>query len=172
MNSHLPHLVIIMEDKPYRGFVNGFLLHSGICPDQIFAESAGKGWKNTLEIFKRSHAAKMNKFPDRNILFLIDFDGKGESRRTEFKSGLPDDIRDRVFLIGCADDSEALKRELGGGLCEDIGLRLAENCLNGKDACRSGSSAANPWLGPQLAHNAAEIERLKDRVSQFIFTRP
>ena len=90
---------------------------------------------------------------------LIDFDGHYHDRRAEFEAAIPDDLKDRVFVIGAKQRPEDLKRELGKSF-EDIGMALANDCYAGTEAV---------WTHEHLKHNDADRQRLIDIVKPILF---
>jgi hypothetical protein len=89
---------------------------------------------------------------------LLDFDNQID-RPDRVKDNVPEDLRNRVFLLGVQSEPEALK-QAGLGSFEDIGKRLATECREGiKDV----------WAHQLLRQNAGEISRLEQSVRTFLF---
>lgn len=74
---------------------------------------------------------------------------------------IPELLRDRVYVVGCADDPEKLAKALRCGK-ERIGELLAEDCAN---------ATWTTWDHPMLAHNAGELKRLQANVRSFLFQK-
>jgi hypothetical protein len=100
----------------------------------------------------------MNRYPARLMVLLIDFDGD-KSRLDKAKAGIPNDLAERVFLLGALTKPEALRRA-GLGSYEEIGLAMAEDCREGTETV---------WGHDLLRHNAAELERLNRSVRPILF---
>ncbi len=91
------------------------------------------------------------------MVLLIDFDGKHD-RLEQAKSVIPDNLKDRVFVLGVWTEPEALRVKLGA--YEKIGLALAEDCLEG---------TATTWGHELLQDNASELERLPQQLQPILF---
>ena len=100
----------------------------------------------------------MNRFPERLMVLLIDFDGHPE-RLAEAKAAIPDHLVERVFVLGALTEPEALK-EPGLDSFEQIGFGLAKDCREGTDKL---------WGLPLLRHNAPELERVLQHVRPILF---
>ena len=102
----------------------------------------------------------MRRYPERRLVIIIDLDNR-KNRLAQAKNQIPDDLADRVFILGPRKDPEQLKRTLRTvGSLEDIGRALAEECRTG---------AHEIWNYPELAQNAYELKRLKTLVEPWLF---
>jgi hypothetical protein len=99
----------------------------------------------------------MNRYPDRFMILLIDFDGR-EERLPYAKSRIPERLTDRVFILGAFTEPEALKADLGS--YEAIGLELARDCRE---------ETNKTWGHPLLRHNTSELDRLRASVRPILF---
>jgi hypothetical protein len=81
--------------------------------------------------FTADHVVGMDKFPTRFMILLLDFDSNA-NRLEDVRAVIPDQLRDRVFVIGAWSEPEAL-RQAGLGSCETIGKALAADCRDGTD---------------------------------------
>jgi hypothetical protein len=150
--------MVLPEDDANRELVLGFLLDSSLSRRAIdFLEVAG-GWIKVLDNFEYNEIADMRKFQKRHMILLIDYDND-ISRLEIAKDRIPNDLRDRVFILGCLSDPESLKRA-GLGKLEEIGLALANDCR--KDTYEL-------WGHDLLRHNAPELARLRQQVRPIIF---
>ena len=149
MNHHLPHILILPEDKANREIVNGFLLADGIKPNQVKALKVAGGWANVTEEFLNIYVPEMVRHPQRFMILLVDLDGKIE--RVRFvKQSIPEQLTGRVFVLGVLTEPEQLKKRLGS--FEQIGKSLATDCIAESDLI---------WDDPLLQHNKAEVARMK-----------
>lgn len=156
MNKYRDHLLIVPEDDANRELANGFLL--GL-PHGINAQvqrSAG-GWPSARDELNNL-VASMRNTPRRRVLVLVDFDEDG-TRRSEVLRDLPEDLRDRVFLLGVWSNPERLQNALGHRSREVIGRELAAECLNSQHSL---------WTHTLLRHNADELLRLRTQVLPFL----
>jgi hypothetical protein len=111
-----------------------------------------------LKRFESEHVGAMRKYHERRMVLLVDFDER-DNRLEQIKTGIPDDLKDRVFILGVQSEPEALKRARLGSL-EDIGSRLATECREGK---------REMWAHDLLKINASELDRLQQNVCGFLF---
>lgn len=161
VNKFQPHVMVLPEDDANRQMVNGFLLAPSLNARAIQVLLVADGWVNVFERFKTSHIGPLRKYPDRHLVLLIDFDGQVEDRMTRFQQTCPDDVRDRVYLLGVRDEPEPLRKDCGVSL-EKIGERLGQACADGEEGL---------WAHTMLAHNQAELNRLIANVKPFLFNQ-
>lgn len=101
----------------------------------------------------------MRKYPERRIILIIDFDNNLE-RLNHIKYQIPDDLKDRVFVLGVLSEPEELKASLNYKGLEEIGLSLSQDC---------SENTQRVWGHKMPTHNSAELERLNLRVKPFVF---
>lgn len=126
VNKHLPHVLVLPEDDANRQLANGFQLQ--IDPSRLrrmqVLEEAG-GWLRVLEQFESNHVVFMDRYPNRFMVLLIDFD-ESDHRLDDAKNRIPERLRDRVFVLGAWNEPEDLKEPLGA--YETIGSAMAQDC--------------------------------------------
>jgi hypothetical protein len=159
-NREKPHVFVLSEDDANLQVANGFHLQvGGNQYRQMQVLPVAGGWRNVLSLFKSDHVAEMYRFPQRFMVLLFDFDNHIEDRlqlaKTEF---IPDDLADRVFILGALTEPEDLKPYLGS--YETIGAKLAEDCREEADTT---------WGHSLLQHNASELNRLREHVRTILF---
>lgn len=120
-------------------------------------EEAG-GWRRVLERFESDAAAFMDRYPNRFMVLLIDFDGN-DGRLDDARNKIPERLRERVFILGAWTEPEDLKKA-GLGLYEEIGSAMAQDCREETDKI---------WGHALLKHNAAELARLREQVRPILF---
>lgn len=162
VNVHIPHVLVLPEDEANQELANGFLLDPSVKLRSIQVLPSAGGWGKVLDSFIVSHIDGLRKYRNRHLVLLIDFDGHVDERTAKFLDAFPEDVRDRVFLLGTQAEPEPLRTQLGQSL-ENIGTALAAECFHDEDAL---------WMHPLLAHNAAERSRLNARVKGFLFGAP
>jgi len=96
-------------------------------------------------------ANTMNRFEKRFVLLLVDFDGIGERRFNAVVSQIPENLRNRVFVIGTVIEPERFSKDVGLTL-EELGQELARECLDGEPKI---------WGSDHLKHNLPELEKMK-----------
>jgi hypothetical protein len=158
VNRYRPHVLVLPEDDANRQLANGFLLHPDLPPRAIQVLEEVGGWKEVLLRFRTDHIAGMERYADRFIILLIDFDAQ-EGRLQYAKAGVPEQFSERVFFLGAWTEPEALKKALSRTY-EEIGQDLARDCRDGND---------NTWRHELLRHNAAELDRLRTSVRPILF---
>ncbi len=119
-------------------------------------EPIADGWTKLLNEFESDYISGLHRFPERKIVFLIDFDGI-KSRLELIQQRIPQQFIDRVFVLGALTEPEEMKE---GRSFEAIGLELAEACADQHEGL---------WTHRLLAHNAKELERLREHVRPMLF---
>jgi hypothetical protein len=133
-------------------------LHPGVDARKIQVLPEAGGWSAVLDRFNKDHAPTMRKFAEGRFLLLLDFD-EAPDRLEVVRAKIPEDLRERVFVLGVRTEPEALRAKLGISL-ESIGSDLAKDCA--LDTYKS-------WSHELLAHNVGELERLRASVRPFLF---
>ena len=119
------------------------------------------GWNKVLDRFKSDHIKKMDLYPHRFMVLLIDFDGES-SRLEHVKAAVPGQLGGRVFVLGTWTEPEDLRRAKLGSY-ENIGKKMARDC---REECRDVDTI---WDHDLLRHNASEIDRLREHVRPILF---
>jgi hypothetical protein len=159
VNKYKPHVLVLPEDRANADMVNGFLLHPHLNERSIQVLPYAHGWLTVLEQFKADLAPKMRQYSQRGVILLIDFD-REVGRLDRVMQDIPDDLRDRVFILGVLSEPEKLKRILGKSY-EEIGEDLAMNCPD---------NPGELWQHDLLKHNQPELGRLTSFVKSFLFS--
>lgn len=157
-----PELVILAEDQANIDIANGFAQCLPLLRQRsLQVLGPARGWAKVIDIFAQQHIPKlrMPKYRQRRLILLMDFD-TAQNRREYVQDRIPEDLKDRVFVLGCWDEVEALKKDLGYPGLEKIGADLATNCAENRE---------DLWQHPQLQHNQAEVQRLGESVKPFLF---
>lgn len=89
---------------------------------------------------------------------LIDFDSNTE-RLSYAKSQIPEDLKDRVFVLGVLSEPERLRSDIKK-IFEGIGETLANECFDDTNKL---------WEHELLRHNKAELNRMILSVKPFLF---
>jgi hypothetical protein len=116
------------------------------------------GWTEVLDRFKSDQVSEMDKYPNRFMVLLIDFDGK-EDRLDRAKKEIPGHLTERVFILGVSTEPEDLRKAKLGSH-ETVGMALAKDCREETDTT---------WGHELLRHNASEIDRLRQHVRPILF---
>lgn len=158
LNRERLHLLVLPEDDATRSIANGFVDAS---MGQMQVLNPVRGWSHVLQAFETEHIADLRKYRERHLVLFIDFDDDYPARLTHFQNAIPQDVKDRVYVLGALTEAETLKREAGKKF-GPLGQALAQACNENDDSL---------WMLGQLQHNAAELQRLKTRVKPFLFSQ-
>jgi hypothetical protein len=152
--------MVLPEDRANSQMANGFVL--GMEPTrtrriQVLPEAGG--WLEVLNDFETEHVREMERFEHRLLVLVLDFDGDADRLMTA-RDRIPEHLRGRVFIVGAQTQPEELRQTLSMTY-EQIGAALADDCQDDK---------SDTWGHALLAHNADEIERLREAVRPILFT--
>jgi hypothetical protein len=159
MNLYAPHIYVIPEDDCDRQLADGFIYHDQVKAARVKVMPPPGGWREVLKTFTNEYIHKLRNNQKGHILLLIDFDDHYDDRRKEFDDAIPDDLKERVFVVGAKLTPEQLKRELARNY-EQIGLLLADDCFAG---------TAITWDHNHLKHNEPDRLRLVSIVKPILF---
>ena len=157
VNSHKSHVFALPEDKANSQLAIGFRRDPSVSDRNIDVLDVAGGWLKVLETFKSVHVRGMDANQNRFMVLLIDFDGHS-GRLERAKAAIPNNLSDRVFVLGVWTEPEELKRDLGS--YETIGKAMAKDCREGTDTI---------WGHALLRHNASEIDRVRRHVRPILF---
>ncbi len=157
-NRYLPHVFVLPEDDANRQIANGFLLDQTLSPRSIQVLEEAGGWHEVINRFLSDHVAGLQRYPDRSMVLLIDFDGDAD-RLSGIKARIPEHLTERVYVLGALNEPEDLKNAGLGGY-ETIGMAMAQDCREETD---------KTWGHRLLRHNAGELERLRERLRPILF---
>jgi hypothetical protein len=139
--------------------VNGFSTLLEINERQFYVYDLARGWERGKETLLKLSKGYMREYPSSYALLIVDFDGNAH-RGSEIKNQIPEEVRDRVFVVGVLNEPENLKNSTGMKF-EQLGLQIAEGC---KDSNIDFWERQEP-----LAHNVDEIRRLSKAVRNLFF---
>ena len=157
-NNYLPHIHVLAEDDHNRQIATGFLLELNDNRAVKVLPLAG-GWKKAVEEFKKEHESKMRQFPERMMVFLIDFDNNYKNRLSYVERYIPEELKARVFVLGVLSEPHNLKRDIKKSF-EKIGEALAKDCSD---------NTHELWEHNLLKHNKAELDRMASSVKPLLF---
>ena len=158
VNNFRPHLLVLPEDDANRQLANGFLLDETLDLRAIQLLPNAGGWAKVRDVFKTVHAKELSNYGTRYMVLLVDFDEEAR-RGDQLRAVVPQDLTERVFVLGVWSEPEDLKRA-GLGSLETVGRELAREC-------RGGSRTL--WNHRLLQHNATVLDRLTQIVRPFLF---
>ncbi|QKQ77238.1 hypothetical protein [Nostoc sp. TCL240-02] len=158
VNHYQPHVFVLPEDDANRQIVNGFILDLNLNSRAIQVLPPAGGWKKVVEKFTNDYASTMRQYPQRMIILLIDFD-EDKDRLIYVKHQIPDDLKNRVFVLGVLSEPESLRRDINKSF-EKIGEALAKDCSDNTNEL---------WEHDLLTHNKTELVRLISSVKLFLF---
>ncbi|WP_334848456.1 hypothetical protein [Nostoc sp.] len=149
---------MLPEDDANRQIANGFILDLNLNRRTIQVLPEARGWQDAVEKFTNNYASTMRQYPDRMIALLIDFD-EDKDRLSYVKQQIPDDLENRVFVLGVLSEPESLRRDINKNF-EKIGEALAKDCSDNTNEL---------WGHDLLIHNKTELERMISSVKPFLF---
>lgn len=147
MNKYRPHILVLPEDDADRELANGFVLELNSRNIQVLPPVGG--WKKVLDDFDKKRVSGMRNYPLRRIVLLMDFDDQ-INRLSEIESQIPDDLKERVYVLGVLSEPEKLRSDINKSF-EEIGEALANDCFNNTNKL---------WGHDLLKHNKANLERI------------
>lgn len=159
MNRYKDHVYVIPEDDCDRQLADGFVLHDQVKTPRIQVMPPAGGWREVLKEFQTEYIKRLREDPKGHVVLLIDYDGDYRNRRAEFEQAIPDDLKQRVFVIGTSQTPEELRKAMGKSF-EQIGKDLADDCFAGTETA---------WTHAQLKENGPDRQRLVDSVRKFLF---
>lgn len=162
VNEYKDHILVLPEDDANRQIANGFSLDPSLNSRAIHILPIAKGWGKALGKFDKQYIDRLRRFQKCHLVILIDFDGKFDDRIEHIKGLIPNDICDRVYLLGASCEPEQLRTACHLHL-EEIGEKLADACAN--------NDADSLWGHDHLKHNKPELDRLHVNVKDFLFHR-
>lgn len=149
VNREKPHLLILPEDKKDSDIANGFLLYEQlVAPRQVQVLRYSGGYPRVKQQFLEIYLHQLRKYNQGHLVLLVDFDGK-ENRLAYFADDIPEDLKERVFVLGCWSKPEDLTKNRGA---EVVGKKLAHDCHQ--------NPQETLWKDPLLAHNQPEKDRM------------
>lgn len=158
VNPYRPHLFVLPEDNANTRLANAFHKYvdwNRYRQMQVLPEAGG--WIEVLKRFNKDEVQGMDKWPDRFMLLLIDFDDK-QDRLDSAKAEIPTHLTERVFILGTLSEPEDLRAEIGD--YDIIGSALAKDCREETDTT---------WGHRLLQHNTSELDRLRQHVRPILF---
>jgi hypothetical protein len=157
-NIYRDHIFVLPEDDANRDIANGFSSRLPIGTRQIQLLPNSGGWTNACDKFVNVYIKRMRNSKRLHVVLLIDFD-RQDDRLTFVKTRIPEDLTDRVFVLGAWSTPEEL-RKANLGTFEEIGGRLADDCH---------TKSENTWGHELLKHNADELARMTQILRPIIF---
>lgn len=158
INRYQPHIIVLPEDRANEEIVNGFIQDANVNERAIHVERPACGWGKVVEKFTKDYADKMRQSQNIMIVLLIDFDER-ENRLSYVQSQIPDDLNERVFILGVLSEPEKLRSATKKSF-EKIGEALAKDCSDNTNEL---------WGHDLLKHNKDELDRMILSVKPFLF---
>lgn len=163
VNRYQNHLVVYLEDRPYREMINGAKSLPQFNHQAIDVKTPCGGWKKVFDELE-DNLPFIDGNKHMHVLLLMDFDNDFPSRRDRLEKLCQGHAgAERIFMLGIDQkESEDLKRTLKQSNHEAIGKILLQDC-----PCEC---FPHVWRNQHLDINQAEIERMRSAgVLQWIF---
>lgn len=161
INKYQSHILVLPEDDANRQIANGFILHPNLNGRAIQVLPSAGGWGKVMNDLKEVHAPEMQKYPYRMMVLLIDFDNQQKDRLSYVKNQIPQDLTDRVFVLGVLSEPENLRKTIQRTF-ENIGEALSKDCSDDMNEL---------WGHDLLKHNKTELDRMILSVKPFLFEK-
>lgn len=161
IKKYTEYLVVLPEDDANRQIAIGFFKDSNLIKENAFTiRGNAKGWKKALDKFNTTYVPKMKRqeYSELMVVLLIDFD-RDENRLSYVKNQIPEELKDRVFVLGVFSEPENLRSEIKRSF-ENIGETLAKDCADDTNEL---------WGHDLLKHNKTELDRMVLAVKPFLF---
>jgi hypothetical protein len=155
VNKYRPHLLVLCEDQATHDIATGF---NDKVTGAMEVRKPLRGWPHVLQEFQDVYIPWLRQHPHCHIALFIDFDNVYETRIQQFQGAIPQDITDRVFILGACDEAETVKNASGLSLSK-IGMKLADECVE---------NTSQLWVHAQVQHNATERQRLHAKCAVFL----
>lgn len=164
VNRYQAHLVVYLEDKPYREIMNGVKTLTYINPNVLDVKPPAGGWPKVFETLSEN-VKLLDANQHMHVLLLMDFDNDYSARKQRLQ-GITDNrsCAERVFMLGIDDkESEDLKQTLGQSNNEAIARTLLSDCPNNTN---------QTWHNRHLQCNLGELQRMRDKgVFTWLFSK-
>ncbi|MEL6493211.1 MAG: hypothetical protein AAFQ95_24935 [Cyanobacteria bacterium J06621_3] len=157
LNKYQDSLLVLPEDDANRQLAVGFSVNLNVKENAIQVLNEAGGWSKAVDSLEKTYSHILRKYTKMRIVLLIDFDQR-DDRLAYVQQRIPDELRDRVFILGVQSEPERLKASLRKGL-EAIGESMADDCANDTDEI---------WGHALLNHNQAELARMIRTVKPFL----
>ncbi len=165
-NPYVQHILVLPEDRANEEIANGFNNILDLYSRAIQVERPSGGWGKVVDNFTKNHVSAMRIFTKRMIVLLIDFDDYNDPNKSNYqerlsyiKSQVPEDLQERVFILGSRTAPEKLRSEMKLSF-ESIGESLAKDCAENTN---------RTWGHNLLKHNEEELKRMILFVKPFLF---
>ena len=153
INRYQAHLVIYLEDKPYREIMNGVKNLPNINANVLDVKPPAGGWLKVFDTLSEN-LNLLDANDQMHALLLMDFDHAYDKRRQRLKDTLADHACGaRVFMLGIDNkESEDLKRTLNKANNEALAGILLDGCPN---------ETNQTWQNRHLLCNQTELQRMR-----------
>ena len=160
IKKYTEYLVVLPEDDANRQIANGFFKGSNLNENAFTIRGNAKGWKKALDKFNTTYVPMMKRqeYSELMVVLLIDFD-RDENRLSYVENQIPEELKDRVFVLGVFSEPENLRSEIKRSF-ENIGEALAKDCADDTNEL---------WGHELLKHNQMELDRMISLVKPFLF---
>jgi chromosomal replication initiation ATPase DnaA len=143
---------VFLDEKlfTYKLHINQGFLFPLVIDESLAVDGKEKLRNDYFPVLERNHLSQ--------VLILIDCDHEPE-RIVNALDGVPQHLKDRVFMLGALGEPETLKAAMKTTF-EGLGVQIANECFE---------EEPNVWKHPELAHNRDEVARLKKSLFEAVF---
>ena len=158
VNKYKPHIYIIPEDDADRQIANGFELDDRLSVRALQVMKPAGGWAPVVESIIDEYLPKLRSNKNTTVVGIIDCDNH-EHRIAEQLEKIPEELRDRVFILGTHQNPETFRSSVKLSF-ERIGEVLADECFR---------EEFDVWHHDDLRHIRDEIQRARDVLRPILF---
>lgn len=158
VNRHRPHVYVIPEDDANRQIAVGFELDYRLRSRALQVMKPAGGWRVVIDIIIDEYIPILQSNPNANVVGIIDCDGY-EGRISEEFDRIPENLSDRVFILGTLRNPETFKRSVRLSF-EKIGGKLADECF---------CERFHLWDHGDLIHVRDQVQRAKSILRTILF---
>ena len=158
VNRHKPHIYVIPEDDANRQIAVGFELDYRLRSRVLQVMKPAGGWRVVIDMIIHEYIVMLQSNLNANVVGIIDCDGH-EARIAEEFIRIPENLRDRVFILGTLREPENFKESVRLSF-EKIGRKLADECF---------CDEFEIWNHEDLIHIKDEVRRAKSTLRPILF---
>lgn len=155
VNRYEPYLIVLCEDNAYKDIFLGFEISEH---PQISLKPVYQGFDDILFQLTNPNSMTSKELKRYNKSYVLaltdaDLDSQSESNIKKLKDSIPNEYKDRVFVMGSKYEAENIKRAIiGKGKWKGVSQELEKSCRD--ENCEL-------WRDEMLNHNMEEIISLR-----------
>lgn len=154
INRNKEHLVVYLEDRPYREIMNGVKRLPYVNSTVLDVKPPVGGWGKVFATLEENFKL-LEKYRHMHVLLLMDFDNAYQKRIQQLSNCITNRLlQNRIFILGIEHkESEDLKRTLKQSNYEQIAAILLKDCRENNN---------EQWKNQHLICNLSELARMRN----------